>query len=63
MPTKSVTDTNFETEVIKADKPVIVDFGLRVDDPTRDYVSGIIHAKNSDPVSKLDLVWKKFQMK
>ena len=46
MPTKSVTDTNFETEVIKADKPVIVDFGLSgVDDPTRDYVSGIIHAK------------------
>ncbi len=26
MPTKPVTDTNFETEVIKADKPVIVDF-------------------------------------
>jgi len=26
MPTKKVTDENFETEVVKAEKPVIVDF-------------------------------------
>ena len=26
MPTKPVTDKNFETEVLKADKVVIVDF-------------------------------------
>ena len=26
MPTKNVTDENFEAEVLKADKPVIVDF-------------------------------------
>ena len=26
MPTKNVTDENFETEVLKSDKPVIVDF-------------------------------------
>ena len=26
MPTKPITDENFETEVIKATKPVIVDF-------------------------------------
>ncbi len=26
MPTKNVTDENFETEVLKSDKPVVVDF-------------------------------------
>lgn len=26
MPTKKVTDKNFEAEVLKADKPVLVDF-------------------------------------
>jgi thioredoxin 1 len=26
MPTKAVTDASFETEVLKADKPVLVDF-------------------------------------
>ena len=26
MPTKPITDENFDTEVIKAEKPVIVDF-------------------------------------
>ena len=26
MPTKNVTDENFEAEVLKADKPVVVDF-------------------------------------
>ena len=26
MPTKNITDENFETEVLKADKPTLVDF-------------------------------------
>ena len=27
MTTKNVTDENFETEILKADKPTLVDFG------------------------------------
>ena len=30
MATVNVTDENFETEVIKAGKPVVVDFNLKI---------------------------------
>ena len=47
MATKNVTDENFETEVLKADKPTLVDF----------WQSGAVL------VSKLVLFLKKFLMK
>ena len=63
MATKPITDENFETEVIKAEKPVRVDFWAEVGDPTHFFVSGVIHTKFSDLVNKLGLYLKKFQLR
>ena len=35
MATLKVTDENFETEVVKAGKPVVVDFGQNGADPAK----------------------------
>ena len=46
MATISVTDDNFDTEVIKAGKPVIVDFGLNGVDSPLGFSRGTIDTKN-----------------
>ena len=64
MATKNITDENFEAEVLKADKPVIVDFWAewcrQAPSPCE---RGLIDLKKEDPANKQLLYFQKFLKK
>ena len=64
MATKNITDENFEAEVLKADKPVIVDFWAewcrQAPSPCE---RGLIDLKKEDPVNKFLPYFQKFLMR
>ena len=64
MATKNITDENFEAEVLKADKPVIVDFWAawcrQAPSPCE---RGLIDLKKEDLVNNFLLFLKKFLMR
>ena len=64
MATKNITDENFEAEVLKADKPVIVVFWAEWCRQAPSLCErGLIDFKKEDPVNKLDQYLRKFLMK
>ena len=64
MTTKNITDENFEAEVLKAEKPVIVDFWAewcrQAPSPCE---RGLIDLKKEDLANKQPLYFQKFLMK
>ena len=55
MATKNVTDENFEAEVLKADKPVIVDFWAEWCGPCKE-ISSILEEIANEMKNKLKIV-------
>ena len=57
MATKNVTDENFETEVLKADKPALVDFWAEWCGPCKE-ISSILEEIANEMKNKLKIVNK-----